>query len=204
MTFSRELMRKGLHLAALVIPWGMLHLDRGAALAFLGAAVAAALFADWARARSPAIQSAVMFLFGKLMRPGEFASAPGSFVVNGATWTLVSAFFLLLVFPARIAALAMVIFLLGDAASGLVGRRYGRISWRISDRTVEGTCAFWAVALAAALIMPGTAAWIAAASALAAGAAEILPGPLDDNLQVPAAAALTVFFLELVVAVPSY
>ena len=200
MTFSRELMRKGLHLAALVIPWGMLSLDRGATLVLLGAAAAAALLADWARARSPAIQSAVMVLFGKLMRPGEFASVPGAFVVNGATWTLVSAFFLLLVFPARIAALAMVIFLLGDAASGLVGRRYGRISWRISDRTVEGTCAFWAVALAVALIMPGTAIWIGVASALAAGAAEILPGPLDDNLQVPAAAALTVFLLELAAA----
>lgn len=204
MTFSRELMRKGLHLAALVIPWGMLSLDRGPALVLLGAAAAAALLADWARARSPAIQSAVMVLFGKLMRPGEFASVPGAFVVNGATWTLVSAFFLLLVFPARIAALAMVMFLLGDAASGLVGRRYGRISWRISDRTVEGTCAFWAVALAVALIMPGTAIWIGIASALTAGAAEILPGPLNDNLQVPAAAALTVFLLELVVAVPNH
>ena len=204
MTFSRELMRKGLHLAALVIPWGMLSLDRGPALVLLGAAAAAALLADWARARSPAIQSAVMVLFGKLMRPGEFASVPGAFVVNGATWTLVSAFFLLLVFPARIAALAMVMFLLGDAASGLVGRRYGRISWRISDRTVEGTCAFWAVAVAVALIMPGTAIWIGIASALTAGAAEILPGPLNDNLQVPAAAALTVFLLELVVAVPNH
>lgn len=204
MTFSRELMRKGLHLAALVIPWGMLHLDRNAALVLLGMAAAAALLADWARARSLAIQNAVMFLFGKLMRPGEFASSPVSFVVNGATWTLVSAFFLFLLFPARIAALAMVIFLLGDAASGLVGRRYGRISWRISDRTVEGTCAFWAVAVAAALIMQCTAIWIGIASALIAGAAEILPGPLNDNLQVPAAAAMTVFLLELAVAAPGY
>lgn len=200
MIFSRELMRKALHLGALVIPWGMLHLDRGAALVLLGAAAAAALLADWARARSAWFESTVMFLFGKLMRPGEFASVPGAFVVNGATWTLVSSFFLLLLFPARIAALAMVIFLLGDAASGLVGRRYGKISWRISNRTVEGTCAFWAVAVAATLIMPGTAIWIGVASALAAGAAEILPGPLDDNLQVPAAAALTVFLLELAAA----
>ncbi len=204
MTFSRELMRKGLHLAALVIPLGMLHLDGGPALVLLGVAASAALLGDWSRARSAWIQGVVMYLFGNLMRPGEFASVPGRLVVNGATWTLVSAFFLLLLFPARIAALSMVIFLLGDAASGLVGRRYGRISWRISDRTVEGTCAFWAFAVAVALIMPGTAIWIGIASALTAGAVEILPGPLNDNLQVPAAAALTVFLLELAVAAPSY
>ena len=193
---SAELLRKGLHLGALAIPLGMLHIDRTPALFALGVITIAAFSMDLARARFPAVASLVHGLFGKLMRPREIPRPENAVVINGSTWVLAGSFLLLLIFPERIAAFVLVIFLVGDAAAGVVGRKYGRRSWRISDHTVEGTAAFLAVSLPASFFMPGIEPWIGISAAIFASAAEILPGPFNDNLQVPLATAGIVTLLE--------
>lgn len=194
--FSRELQRKALHLVALVIPWGMLQVAKPYALIVLGAAAAAALTLDFLRSRFPGLAVWVHRLFGAFMRPEERSLSTGRLIVNGSTWTLIAAFLLLLIFPARIASLALVISLLGDAASGLVGQRYGKTSWGISNCTVEGSAAFIAIALVIVWLLPGVQPWIGIAGALCACAAEIFPGPFNDNLRVPVVAAGVMYILE--------
>lgn len=198
--FGREIVRKGLHLAALVIPLGMLHLDKAPALFLLGLITVAALSLDVLRARFVPVAAVIHQWFGSLMRPDEIPRRGNFPVVNGSTWTLVSAFLLLLVFPARIAAFAMVVFLLGDAAAALAGRKFGRRPWGFGRCTVEGSAAFLAVSLPVAFLMPGILIWTGVTAAIFAAATEMLPGPFNDNLQVPVVTAVVVALLELAAA----
>lgn len=197
--FSKELLRKGLHLAALLIPAGMLNADKSIVLPVLGVAMAVALSLDLVRARFSRVARMTARLFGKLMRPEELSPSQTRISINGATWTLVSAFLLLWLFPVHIAAFAMTVFLLGDAASGLTGHKFGTTSWRISRCTVEGSAAFLIASSWAAFFMPGIESWIGILAILAGCAAEILPGPFNDNLQVPLLTALAVIFLEWII-----
>jgi len=121
----------------------------------------------------------------------------------------VSVLILILAFPFRpdIVAAAWGILAFGDGAATLVGRRFGRtrLPWN-ADKTWAGTCAFaiagaaGGVALAAwartgMAFPPSLAALIMAtcAAALAAAFAETVPSRLDDNLAVPAVAALVLW-----------
>lgn len=197
--FGLELRRKTLHLLALVIPWGILQVEKTAGLLVLGLIATLFLGVDLGRAYWPALAGLVNKLGGAFMRQEENlgSKCKGKVVINGSTWVLISAFCILLLFPAQIASLALAIFLLGDAASGLVGRRFGRISWRISKRTVEGSLAFFTASMFVVWFWPTEIQiWIIAAAVFFACAVEILPGPLNDNLQVPLAAAGVMYLLQ--------
>ncbi|MFW6178554.1 MAG: hypothetical protein ACOC43_09340 [Desulfohalobiaceae bacterium] len=197
--FYNELQRKGLHLLALVIPWGMLQLQTCPALLVLGLIAALGLGLDLGRAYLQPVARLVSRLGRTFMRPEEHpgSDCKGQIVLTGSTWILISAFCLLLLFPADTASLALALFLLGDAAAGLLGKRFGRISWRISKRTVEGSLAFLAAALLLAWLWPvNIQPWIAVAAAVCACLVEVLPGPLNDNLQVPLATALLISILD--------
>lgn len=197
--FCTELRRKGLHLLALIIPWGMLQIGKPTGLIFLLLLAGLSLGLDLGRAYLPSLAKLMGKLGKAFMRPEENPDSfcRGQIAINGSTWIFISAFFLLLLFPARVASLALALFLLGDAASGLVGRKFGRISWRISGRTVEGSLAFLAASLPAVWLWPvQIQIWIAAAAAVCACLVEVLPGPLNDNLQSPLAAALLITILE--------
>jgi dolichol kinase len=192
-----ELRRKAIHLLALVIPWGMLQVEKTAGLLVLGLIATLFLGVDLGRAYVPALAGLVNKLGGAFMRQEENPGSKCKVVINGSTWVLISAFCVLLLFPAQIASLALAIFLLGDAASGLVGRRFGRISWRISKRTVEGSLAFLTASMLVVYFWPTEIQiWIIAAAVFIACAVEILPGPLNDNLQVPLAAAGVMYLLQ--------
>ncbi|WP_291320180.1 hypothetical protein [Desulfonatronospira sp.] len=187
--FRRELMRKSLHVLALVIPATMLFLGKLPSIFIFGSLALLAVVLDVLRAGKAPLNHWIADFFGSLMRPGEKEPPQGRVVVNGATWSLLSAFILILVFPVQVAAFAFTIFMLGDAAAALVGRRLGRIRLGRSPKTLEGSLAFLATALLISLLFPGINFWHGAASSLSACIAEALPRPLDDNLRVPLVAA---------------
>ena len=94
---------------------------------------------------------------------------------------------------------AFAMFMLSDAAAALVGRRYGRIHWGGSPRTVEGSLAFLLLGLGVmALLAPFSEIvfWVGAVSVGAATLAEVPAGPFNDNLRVPMVAATVLFVLE--------
>lgn len=198
-----EAARKALHLVSLVVPATMLALDRNAALLAGGAVAAVAVAADVLRARSPGFARFIGRWFGWMMRDEEQPGVPGPVVLNGATWVLVTAFLLALLFPLRIGMAAFIAFMLGDAAAALVGRAVGRHRWPGTRRTVEGSAAFFAVALGVLLALPTVAGNavvhpslpVAAAVAAAMAAVEALPIRLNDNVRVPLVGALLLVVL---------
>ncbi|QXD16400.1 phosphatidate cytidylyltransferase [Rhodocaloribacter litoris] len=193
--FTGELWRKGLHLLALVVPLGMALLGKPAALALLVPLALLAAGADVLRAYAPWFNRLVDRCFGAMMRRSE-RPPPGTVVLNGATWVLVTAALLTWLFPVRIAAPAFAAFMVADAAAALVGRRLGRHPWPGGTRTVEGSLAFLLTGLATLALTPGVTLWTGAVAVLLGTATEALPGPLNDNLRVPLVMATVLFALE--------
>ncbi|PSQ92172.1 MAG: phosphatidate cytidylyltransferase [Bacteroidetes bacterium SW_4_67_19] len=207
--YREELRRKALHLLALALPLGTALLGKTVALWVLGPAALLALTCDALRSRSRRFARLIQRVVGRMMRADEWASeseqelSADAFFgirVNGATWTLVTMALLVALFPAPVAVAAFSLFMIGDAAAALVGRRWGRTCWGDGPRTVEGTAAFVGMAglavapLAAFGYLPAP--WWAAALAVAVAAgAEALPRPLNDNLRVPLTAALVLHLL---------
>ena len=191
-----ELQRKALHLLALVVPWGMHVLGMPRALYVLLPLTLLALTGDIARAYSVRFNHFIRRVFGAMMRRRELPPPGQGIVINGATWVLVSATLLALIFPLRIAVPIFTMFMVSDAVAALVGRRWGRHRWGSTYRTVEGSTAFFVSGLG---VMACVATWPFAISAIATVAtcvAEALPGPGNDNVRVPVTGALVVVLLE--------
>jgi dolichol kinase len=198
MPYKHELLRKAVHIPALIIPAGMLILERHQSIIILGCVTIIAVSLDLLRARHALLNRWIQTIFGLLMRPDEKAASKEGVVFNGATWALVSAFLLILIFPVHVAAFSISIFLIGDAAAALAGRRFGRIKWGRGSKTVEGSLAFLLTGLIVVLIIPGVKFWTGFLACLGACLAEALPGPVNDNLKVPLSAAGIMVFLEYV------
>ncbi len=132
---------------------------------------------------------------------------PGAPFLDGVRTYPVAVLALVLLLPLPAAGAAWVVLGVGDAASNVIGRRRGHPPFAgRSDRSLAGTLGFVAAAAPAAV-----AAWwfvadqtpdarhVAAlcAAALAGAIAELvpLPGRVDDNLPIAAAAGLTLFAL---------
>lgn len=194
LSYQGELFRKGLHLLALSIPIGMLHVTRPTALVILWPLALAALGADLLRAFWPAFHRLIQKFFGYMMRPEELP-ANRTVVINGASWVLLSSALLATLFPLSLAATAFAIFMVGDAAAAVIGLRFGRHHWPGSHRTIEGSLAFFGAALITASFFP-IPFMHGLAAALLATALEVLPLPLNDNLRVPLAVALLLWVLQ--------
>ncbi|MFW5973426.1 MAG: diacylglycerol/polyprenol kinase family protein [Bacteroidota bacterium] len=193
--YRAEVIRKLLHLLALIIPLGMWLIGREAAiLVFLPLALVG-VAADVLRARSYWVNRFIDRYFGFMMRGRERPPVGGPVVINGATWVAISAAMLSVLFPVHVGAAAFSAFILGDAAAALIGRRWGRRRWPGTTRTVEGSLAFLFVSLG---ILAGfgifSTTGIVAASLIGA-AAEALPGPTNDNIRVPLVMALALLLL---------
>ncbi|ARA92011.1 phosphatidate cytidylyltransferase [Rhodothermaceae bacterium RA] len=194
--YRAELLRKAIHLLALVIPLGMTLLGKATALLVLVPLTLLALTADVLRVRSEAFARFIRWVFGYLMRAEEQPPVGGPVAINGATWVLVSATLLLLVFPLHIAVASFVMFMISDAAAALIGRRFGRHRWGGTNRTVEGSLGFLAAGLGVVALLPGIVFWTGAVGVVLACLAEIPSGPLNDNVRVPLVAATVLFLLE--------
>jgi len=196
LSLRRELGRKIIHLIALILPLGMVVLPHALALLVVTLGALLGVAGDALRSQSAAFARLIADVFGPLMRPSEQPPVGTGIVLNGATWVLLSAVLLLVVFPPRVGALALALFMVADATAALVGRRYGRTSWRISARTLEGSAGFVGMGLCLVAVMP-TLTFAAGAGVVVVGAlTEALPGPFNDNLRVPFAMAATLLVVE--------
>ena len=203
-SYSAELKRKALHLGALVIPAGILVLGRATALSILGPLAAVAVTLDVLRLRVRAVHRFIEWVFAPIMRPEEQPPFGGPVVINGATWMCVTAALCALLFPAPIAAASLAMLMVGDGAAAVVGRRFGRTRYPFSEKSVEGSVAFFVTGLVAAIpfgMAAGTvgdgalSVPVLAAGALTAAVVEALPVPVNDNLRVPLAAGAAMLLL---------
>jgi len=194
-SYRAELLRKALHVFALVMPVGIVLIDRSITLPVLGALAVVALVADVARHRVRPVYEIVNAIFAPIMRPEEKPPFGGPIVFNGATWMCTSAALCVLVLPATIAAASLAILMVGDAFAAIVGRRWGRIRYPWSDKSLEGSIAFvvtgWLIALPFGLagdpvLGPG----LLLLGAVISAAVEAVPLRINDNVLVPLAAGL--------------
>jgi dolichol kinase len=195
-SYSAELKRKALHLGALVIPLGIVVLGRTAAMWLLVPLATVAVTLDVLRLRVPAVHRFINWVFAPIMRPEEQPPFGGPIVINGATWMCVSAALCAVFFPEPVAAAALAMLMVGDGAAAVIGRRYGRTRYPFSEKSVEGSAAFFVTGLAAALpfgllAVPAVALPTLAAGAFTAALVEALPLPINDNVRVPLIAGAT-------------
>lgn len=173
-----ELIRKLIHVlvavVAVALVWSLPPFQ-GRVL-MVGAALVA-LAAEAIRRWRPA---AVVFarLFGRLLRPHE---ATG---ITGATMLALGFALAVLAFPPHFAGAGILYAGVGDAASAVVGRYWGRLRYP-DGKSLEGSLAFLAAALAAGWVSPGIGIVPAAVAAGATTILEGLPSRVDDNLALP-------------------
>lgn len=190
-----EIGRKLLHLLALVIPIGIWLLGRDIALIFLTPLTAIAVAADVLRARSAGFNRFIYKVFGFMMRREELPPVGGPIVLNGATWVLISALLVTAIFPINIAALAIATFMLADAAAAVIGRIWGQVNWPRSQRTLEGSAAFFVVAFGILSAFTQLTVWQIVVVALVGTLFEVAPRILNDNVRVPLALATAMILL---------
>ncbi|MBI4015396.1 MAG: hypothetical protein HY362_01620 [Candidatus Aenigmarchaeota archaeon] len=120
----------------------------------------------------------------KFERPGELLLRGPIMFFAGATITAI-------IFPSAVAAAGIAVLALGDSASTIIGKTYGKhkIPWE-GNRSWEGSIAFFIFALAACLLFQIPVQKAFAAAVLSA-IIETIP-ILDDNLTVPIAAAAAI------------
>ena len=178
----------------MAMPIGMLLVPRVPAIAILTALALLAVSADLLRARAESLSGLIERWFGFMMRPSE-RGLKRERTFNGATWVMVTAALLLMVFPAEIAAPGMVIAMIADAGAALVGRKVGTTKWPGGNRSVQGTVAFLVTGAAAAAFFPGIP-WPHRLAALGVAAVmEIPPLPVNDNLLLPFTASTVLWIL---------
>jgi dolichol kinase len=197
--FQGEIYRKLLHLLAMAYPVGYLIVPAPWNIRVLVLLSLSALLLDVLRSRNAATHRFFERFFGFMMRGREREVLGNRPVFNGATWVTVSFTLLILLFPADVAIVSFALFMFGDAAAALIGRRFGRTAWLRKGASLEGSAAFLAAGLLVAGlllsgILPGPSfpiPWGAAAGAcVAATLLEAAPLPMNDNLAAPLGAAM--------------
>ena len=146
--------------------------------------------AEIARRHSPRINRLFVGAFGRMMRPAEEQGR-----ITGATYLVCASLAVLLLYPPSVAALALLFHAWGDPAAAIVGSRFGRVRLPHlgpgprQGKTLEGSMAFFAVALLVSAVLWASGAfgvfWPAALGALVAAVLELLRLPVDDNVTVP-------------------
>jgi len=187
MKLRGELLRKGTHIGALIIPVMFLYLPRETALWIVIAGAIVALLQDILRIYHPAVRRAIYRIMGDIYRRWELKR------LSGAAYILCAATLAAFIFEKHIAALVMVYIIVGDTAAVFVGRAFGKhiIYTRrnpdgtLRKKTIEGTAAFFIASAIAALFIPQIPLLWKLLGALIATIVELASFFIDDNITVP-------------------
>ncbi|NOY76959.1 MAG: phosphatidate cytidylyltransferase [Calditrichaeota bacterium] len=190
-SFWRETLRKTIHVTGLLIPVAYWYFPEFWSVFLLSAALLVAVVVEILRFRNQTFQKLFNRHLGFLLRPEEHAS------ITGATYWIVGALITILIYPKDIAIFAISMLIVSDALAAWVGKGVGRIRIR-SNKTLEGSLAFFLSAFLIARIMLHWSGPLAAAGALAGTVLEWGVFPLNDNLTVPIGSGLFLVLLKAV------
>jgi CDP-diacylglycerol--serine O-phosphatidyltransferase len=194
--WKKELKRKAFHQSTLLFIPAFLWLGYPAAAWGMAAFTVLMAGVELLRLRSKWARPLFERYFGGLIRAKEAERFSGSFYVTlGVTLATILFGSNPAVVVAAIAALA-----LGDAASPLVGMRFGWKPYTVrgTRRSVDGTLAGFAVVLAIGLAC-GFSPLVAAAGAVVFSLVDTIPVKPDDNLWIPVIYGAALFALSALV-----
>jgi dolichol kinase len=178
---KKELSRKGIHIFALGIPFGILFLPKSVSLPILIGLTVIVVTVEILRAIFPGIQELFLSVFGSLLRKHEKRG------MTGSTALFLSSTILILFLNREIAFLSLSCIILGDAGAALVGKNFGKL--RIGKKSVEGSITCFAICLLIFFLcknfLPNITPVQGLVCACATTLLELIPVPLDDNLYVP-------------------
>lgn len=197
--YRDEIVRKLIHLCSLSIPIIYYFITRNDAILILGVLSAAALLIDLSRYFLPSAAKIFYKLFGFLLREHEVNNHKRN--LNGATYVLLSALICVIILPKILFITAFSILIISDTIAALVGRKYGKT--KFISKSLEGTLAFF---ISASIVVFFTPKLIGTASEYMIGIAAAFVGAIvenisfgfaDDNLTIPIAIGLTMWFMYL-------
>jgi len=159
-------------------------LGRNAAFFCYGALLIIVLAFETVRLTLPAVNRFLYTHFGSFIRKNEERKLTGTApYILGVGLSLYA-------YSAPAAAAAICFLAFGDVAATAIGERFGKT--KVGDKSLEGTAAFVAAALAAGILLSvlglGLAPWIMLLGALAAAGVELLTLRVNDNLVIPVVA----------------
>ncbi len=150
------------------------------------------------------IRKIYAFFFGRMLRDQQVQ--PGQWVVSGAPPVWAAAALSVLLFPVKIAAIALGVMLLADTAAALIGRRFGKHK-TVNGKSVEGGAAFCfsGIALSLAMLAAGSSLTLltcgaAVAGVILASVAELFEKQLrmDDNFTIPVITGFCIYMSFLI------
>lgn len=148
--YKNEIIRKGIHMISLSIPTIYYFITKELALYILIPLMTISLAIDYGRYFSPTLSNFVKKYFGFLMRKHEWDHKKKN--LNGATYVLISAVFVVIVFPKVFVVTGFAILIIGDIAAALIGRRFGKRKFLF--KSLEGTLAFFISSCIVVLLSP--------------------------------------------------
>lgn len=197
--YRDEILRKGIHMVSLSIPIIYYFITKELALTILIPMLVFSLAIDYGRYYSNALEKLVKKFFGFLMRKHEWDKKKKN--LSGATYVLVSAVFVILVFPKVLVITGFAVLIVGDIAAALIGRRYGSTKFLL--KSLQGTFAFFVFSSFVVLFAPKVEGnlieYLIGFFAVAVGAiAENVSGTwADDNFTIPVSVCVTMWLLYI-------
>nr|HPN37600.1 dolichol kinase [Melioribacteraceae bacterium] len=154
---------------------------------------------DFGRYYSTGLAKYIYKYFGFMLRKHEIDSNKKN--LNGATYVLLSAALVVLVFPKVIVITAFTVLIVSDIMAALIGRKFGR--HKFLSKSLEGTLAFFVSACLVVLITPKVTGDIIEyvigfiAVGFGAIAENISYGYSDDNFAIPVSIGIVMWLLYL-------
>ncbi|HSP87468.1 MAG TPA: hypothetical protein VLN45_05005 [Ignavibacteriaceae bacterium] len=198
--YRDELVRKLIHLCSLSIPIVYYFISRETAILILSILTFVALFVDLSRFFFPSFGKVFYKFFGFLLRKHEVNHSKKN--LNGATYVLMSALICVIILPKVLFITAFSVLIISDSLAALIGRRYGKR--KFLSKSFEGTLAFFISASIVIFFTPkvdyGMMEYlIGIIAGFVGGIVENISfGFADDNLSIPIAIGLTMWFLYII------
>lgn len=191
--YKTELLRKSIHLCSLSISIIYYFVTKELALTILIPLTLTAVVLDSARYFSPAFAKIFYPIFGFMLREHEKIQEKKN--LNGATYLLISATLVVIIFPKVFVIPAIAVLIIGDISAALLGRKFGR--HKFLAKSLEGTLAFFVTGSVVILLTPkiegGFLEYLIGFIAVAVGAIaeNISYGWADDNFTIPLSVCLS-------------
>lgn len=199
--YKIEVLRKSIHLCSLSIPIGYYFIDKGLALMLLIPVAIFSIVVDLGRYKFDTLSGVFYKIFGFMLREHEKDHKKKN--LNGATYVLLSAVLVILVFPKVFVITAFTILIISDISAALVGRKIGKT--RFLMKSLEGTTAFFVSACIVIMVTPKinysfSEYLIGFVAAFVGAIAENISfGWADDNFTIPLSVCVIMWILYSVI-----